>query len=151
LNPGHGELFLQYFDGALAVGLRLFELTSGTKIGLYCWFNLHVGPILVYDIFAKLMTSQNHLEPGMPGNSSYCYDKKILSLNLLENEMYDQISQERHKSITLKCGCLTSQCFYCSLSTPIRGIATQTPQDQIIVGGVQGHLQIPDPMSTHSS
>jgi hypothetical protein len=64
---------------------------------------------------------------------------------------YDQISQERHKSITLKCGCLISQCFYCSLSTPIRGIATQTPQDQIIVGGVQGHLQIPDPMSTHSS
>jgi hypothetical protein len=44
--------------GALAVGLQLFELTCGTKVGLYCCFNLHVTK-LIYDTVAELMTSQN--------------------------------------------------------------------------------------------
>jgi hypothetical protein len=64
LIPCDGELFLQRFDGALADELQLFELTCGTKVGLYYCFNLHVGSKLVYDAVAELMASQNYLGTG---------------------------------------------------------------------------------------
>jgi hypothetical protein len=34
-------------------------LTCGTKVGFYCYFNLHAGPMLVYDVLEELMASQN--------------------------------------------------------------------------------------------
>jgi hypothetical protein len=40
--------------------------------------------------------------------------KVFLSLNCLKVKYYDEISQECHKLMTLKCGCVTSQRFSCS-------------------------------------
>jgi hypothetical protein len=53
------------------------------------------------------MASQNNMEQGTPGYSVNRNDEIFLSLNLLGSEYYDEISQERHKSMTLKCGCVT--------------------------------------------
>jgi hypothetical protein len=39
---------------------------------------------------------------------------KVFLLNLLGSEILCEISQEPHKSMTLKCGCVTSQRFFCS-------------------------------------
>jgi hypothetical protein len=37
---------------------------------------------------------------------------KVFLLNLLGSEILCEISQEPHKSMTLKCGCVTSQRFF---------------------------------------
>jgi hypothetical protein len=44
--------------------------------------------------------------------------KFFLSLNLL-GRYYDEVSHERHKSMTLKSGCVTSQRFSCSVTSSI--------------------------------
>jgi hypothetical protein len=46
-----------------------------------------VGPKLVYDAVAELMTSQNWLVTGNAGYSTNRYDESFLSLNLLESEI----------------------------------------------------------------
>jgi hypothetical protein len=38
---------------------------------------LHVGPMLVYDVFAELMASQNNMEQWKPGDSTNRNDESF--------------------------------------------------------------------------
>jgi hypothetical protein len=54
------------------------------------------------------------MEQEIPGYSSNHYDDSFFSLNLLEVKCSDKISQEHHKLMMLKYGCVGSQRFSCS-------------------------------------
>jgi hypothetical protein len=68
------------------------------------------------------------MEQWMPNSSTNRNDKSFLSLNSLEVKYYDEISQERHKSMTPKCGCVTIQQFSCSVISSGRVILITSNQ-----------------------
>jgi hypothetical protein len=63
--------------------------------------------MLLYDVFQSLWRHKTTWNKERPATVSTVMMKFFLSLNLLGSEYYDEISQERHKSMTLKCGCVT--------------------------------------------
>jgi hypothetical protein len=83
-------------------------LTCGTKV----------------DLLRYIWRHKTSMEQGTLGYSTNHYDKSIFCHYICTKvEYYDEISQERHKSITPKCGCVTKQRFSCSVRQHARGAA----------------------------
>jgi hypothetical protein len=73
------------FEKMITCGTLLNFMTTWNILFLkYC---LHVGLMLVYDIFLELMASQNNMKQERPATLSTVMTKKFLSLNLLGSEI----------------------------------------------------------------